>query len=139
MQREEHVETAQEEVGAGENGTSLHARMYACSYVEDNVARTHARTHVRTLTASKTALGSPGRRNAKPAAAPINVYMWQYSSDCHAWLTAPSATSKLYAVMLGHEAFPPTASSQASMRPCSIRSILQRRPTATAASPRRAT
>ena len=65
-----------------------------------------SRVDLRTLTASKKALGSPGRRNAKPASAPINLYVWQYNSDCHAWLTAPCASSKLYALMLEHEGFP---------------------------------
>ena len=70
-----------------------------------------SRVDLRKLTASKKALGSPGRKNSKPASAPINLYVWQYSSDCHAWLTAPCANSKLYAVMLEHEAFPSVADS----------------------------
>ena len=37
-----------------------------------------SRVDLRTLTASKTALGSPGRRNAKPATAQINFYVRFY-------------------------------------------------------------
>ena len=41
-----------------------------------------SRVDLRTLTSPKEVLGNQGRKTAKPAAAPINVNVWQYSSDC---------------------------------------------------------
>ena len=66
---------------------------------------------LRTLTSPKKVTGGQGRKIAKPAAAPINVIVWQYSSDCDGWLAAPNAASKLYAVMLEHDAWPSVADS----------------------------
>ena len=58
------------------------------------------RMDLRTLTSPKNVTGGQGRKIAKPAAATINVMVWQYNSDCDGWLAAPNAASKLYAVML---------------------------------------
>ena len=64
-----------------------------------------------TLTSQKKVTRGQGSKTAKPAAAPINVYVWQCSSDCDGWLAAPNADSKLYAVMLEHEAWPSVTDS----------------------------
>ena len=61
------------------------------------------------LTAFKKAIGSPGRKNSKSASVLINLYVWQYSSDCYVWLNAPCANSKLCDIMLEHGAFPSDA------------------------------
>ena len=66
---------------------------------------------LRTLTSPKRVTRCQGSKTAKLAAAPINVYVWQHSSDCDGWLAAPNADSKLYAVMLEHEAWPSVTDS----------------------------